>query len=386
MARPYLLKKRGRFWYMKLAGQSVFRSTGYSRRSDAEDEARRRLKAVQEPERTTGKTLREYAEPFYRPGLCPHLRRLQEEGKSTSPLHVFNSRSWIDRFILKDPIAELPVASITRADVLDFRSRLLAKLGERKDRVNRALRVLKVIIHEALYRQDIDRDPTSGVGHVKTERRSPGILSVEELGVLFPEDGLGPWRSLRANACFLLAATTGMRRGELLALRWEDVDFEAGAIRIVQAWKTPTLLGPPKSGKPRACPLPRVAAAVLRALHDDPENIRSHPEDLVFCYDDGSRLGDTWWTRNFAYAMESAGIDMRGRHVCPHSLRHTLNTLLEAKDYNPEKIRTALGWSGEGIRANYLHLSLEHIQEQAQIVDELFRPPKPAKPRDPGVN
>jgi integrase len=344
--RPFLLKKRGRFWYYRLAGQSSFHSSGFTRRMEADDEARRAwdLARTAKVVRCT-KTLREYSQPFFRPATCPHLRRRREEGKSNSEVHTANSRSWMDRYVLTDPL----------------------------------MQTLKVVVHEALYRQDIDRDPTAGVGRLHEDTRISGVFTVEELRALFPEDGLGPWRTLQEKACFLLGASTGMRRGELLALTWDQLDFEAGAVRITQAWKTTTDLGPPKSGKPRVCPLPSVAAKVLERHREDTGNIRTHPNDLVFCYDDGTRLGDTWWKKAFAGAMSRAGIPTRERHLRPHSLRHTLNTLLEARDYNPEKIRAALGWSGEAIRGHYLHLSLEHLQEQAEIVDGLFAPRSPAE-------
>jgi hypothetical protein len=57
------------------------------------------------------------------------------------------------------------------------------------------------------------------------------------------------------------------------------------------------------------------------------ESVRTHsrhtePEDLVFCYPDGTRFGGTWWAKRFAAAMEAVGIDRKRRNIRPHSFRH----------------------------------------------------------------
>ncbi|MBN2564308.1 MAG: site-specific integrase, partial [Candidatus Eisenbacteria bacterium] len=198
-----------------------------------------------------------------------------------------------------------------------------------------------------------------------------GVFTAEELRDLFPAEGPGPWGDHQTYTCFLLAATTGMRCGEVLALRWRDVDFEASTVTIVRAWKDRTTVGPPKSGKPRAAPLPPTTVSTLERLRA--ESRRSADDDLVFCYVDGSRLGGTWWRKRFVTAMKRAGLDREGRNLQPHSLRHSLATILEARDYNPRKIRAALGWSGERIRENYSHLNGDDLREQAEIVEGVLQ-------------
>src|SRR5437762_12019806 len=80
-------------------------------------------------------------------------------------------------------------------------------------------------------------------------------------------------------AVFLATAFTGLRRGELVALRWRDVDFAGQTIRVVASY-TDGVLTTPKSGKVRSVPMaPEVAAAVARLASRD---AFTSDNDLVF--------------------------------------------------------------------------------------------------------
>ncbi len=103
--------------------------------------------------------------------------------------------------------------------MLDFRRRLVARLGRRFATANKVMGVLKLVFSEAFYRQDIDANPAQGIGNVKTYPQEAGTFTAEELRKLFPADSLGPWRNTREYTCFLLAATTRTRRSEVPALR-----------------------------------------------------------------------------------------------------------------------------------------------------------------------
>ena len=85
-------------------------------------------------------SFRRYAEPFFDWDRCPHIRRLREEGKSITRRHARIQRQRLKRHILSDPFAGKQMSEITRADVLDLRSRLLAKCSPVT--VNKALGML----------------------------------------------------------------------------------------------------------------------------------------------------------------------------------------------------------------------------------------------------
>ncbi len=168
MKRPYYLKKRGDFWYYRLnpesglvAGENLnYYTTGCRTREAAEA-----FMADMIGEERETDTFRGYADSFFIWGKCPHIRRVLEETGRFTQRHALIQRGRLKKYIFSDPFARKRLSEITRTDVLDLRSRLLAKNAP--DTVNKALGIMKVIFREALYREEINRDPTAGVGRVK---------------------------------------------------------------------------------------------------------------------------------------------------------------------------------------------------------------------------
>jgi integrase len=119
---------------------------------------------------------------------------------------------------------------------------------------------------------------------------------------------------------FTVAAFTGLRLGELRALRWRDIDF---AKRIVHVRRSFTYgnEGMPKSGKVRSVPLIDAAARALDGL-----SRREHftgADDLVFVNTAGGVVDDTKLRRRYYTALERAGL----QRLTFHSLRHTFGTI-----------------------------------------------------------
>jgi integrase len=344
-----------------LKGWKGYKSTG-KRRQD------RAIEVVQEAlARQGGSTdsLRAYAAPFFLRESCPRTQHLAGEGKHIGDQHLREQRALLDRHILKDALADKVLSEISRGDIIAFRARLLEKLPGRIRTANKTIGVLKTIFREAVYREDLVSNPAQGIGNTKYQVNKSGVFSLEELEKLFPQDPPGPWKDLAGCTAFLLAAATGMRKGELLALRWIDIDFERKLIYIRTAWKDREQLGGPKGGEERITPIllwPEKVIARLQDLHASRKKAPS-PLELVFCYTDGSRLGDTWWQKRWAKALETAKIDRVDRHLTPHGLRRTLNSLLRAANKDPAKIRAALGWKQEITQNGYTEFKAKDLED-----------------------
>jgi len=316
-------------------------------------------------------SLRDYLEPFYRWERCPHIGRLLTEKKQISEQHAKHQRALIDKHIFKDRIANQYVQELSRGDILDFRQRLLSKLSDHQ--ANRIIGVLKTCIKEGIYREELQRDPTLGIGNIRCTSKERGIFAVEELQALFPKKGIGPWEDLQSFTCFFVAATTGMRRGEILALRWKDVGFEENIYHVLQAWKDDKTTGLPKWEKVREnLTLPTIMTEKLKELRS--VSLHILPDALVFHNEDGSRKSFKWWQEQFRAAMKKAKIDAKARRLVPHCFRHSLNTILRDKGVPAEKIRATMGWSDEKTQDIYTHFGSEHLRGQADIVDGIFSP------------
>jgi integrase len=190
---------------------------------------------------------------------------------------------------------------------------------------------------------------------------------MKEVKALFREVP-GIWRDLSGYTAFILAAQVGMRRGEILALRWEQIDFENSFIDIDRAM---TDNGLPKWDKTRGAPISFQCHAALLELRRQSTFVLPHHH--VICNDkNGHPRSEHWWRQRFEKAMESAGFDRVGRNLRPHSFRHALNTSLRGAGADPSRLRESLGWSSEKVQDKYTHWNPEHFEELRRIIDELF--------------
>ncbi len=136
------------------------------------------------------------------------------------------------------------------------------------------------------------------------------------------------WALVRAaaseqdGAIYLTAAFTGLRRGELIALRWRDVDFHQTRRSACGASYALGQLASPKNGKVRAVPLAPDVAAALARLAD--RGYMTADDDLVFVGDHGGYLDGSALRRRYVKALGRAGlridppagvlVDARPRH------------------------------------------------------------------------
>jgi integrase len=153
------------------------------------------------------------------------------------------------------------------------------------------------------------------------------------------------------DVLFRLALTTGMRRGELLALRWDQVDLAASTARVV-ASRVPVgglvVEGPPKSANgTRTVYLDAVTVALLAGLQG-PTGPEARRDRLVFVDDAGAGLVPWKVSRDFLAASERAGVP----RIRFHDLRHTSATLGLAAGESLKEVSARLGHSGIGVTAD----------------------------------
>jgi integrase len=186
-----------------------------------------------------------------------------------------------------------------------------------------------------------------------------------DIEVFSPEE---VWALVRAadseqdGALFLTAAFTGLRMGELVALRWRDVDFVGSVVRVRASWSVGSLTAP-KSGKVRSVPLAPQVAQELAKLSS--RELFTGDDDLVFVGETGSYLDDSALRRRYKRALERAGL----RQLRFHDLRHTFGTRMIAK----ADIRRVQEWMGHAdIQTTMRYLHFAPREEDAQLVAEAF--------------
>ena len=162
----------------------------------------------------------------------------------------------------------------------------------------------------------------------------------------------------------IVALKTGMRHGELLALRWQDVDLVAGRIMVRQN-VVRGVIGTPKSGKAREIAMGNRARAALK----EHRHLRG---PYVFCNMAGKMLTDSETKNPLAHVVRRAGL---ARSVGWHMLRHTFASHLAMRGASLKVIQELLGHSTITMTMRYAHLSPRVSREAVRLLDDDARPP-----------
>jgi integrase len=181
------------------------------------------------------------------------------------------------------------------------------------------------------------------------------------------------------EALYVLAITCGMRQGELLALRWRDVDLDRRSISVrntLTRTKAGLTFGETKNGKARQVTLSARAVEALRRhrLKQNTERLRLggawDDNDLVF----PNQLGKPMEARNllsrsFLPLLERAGLPK----IRFHDLRHSAATLLLGQNVHPKVVSEMLGHSQIAVTLNlYSHVTETMQQQAADTMDRLL--------------
>jgi integrase len=162
-----------------------------------------------------------------------------------------------------------------------------------------------------------------------------------------------PWGTM-----IVVALRTGMRRGELRALRWQDVDLVAGRLTVAQAMDDRGVVTPPKNGRTREIPLGEDARQALSGHR----HLRG---PLVFCRADGAAFTQREMERPLQRACVRAGLRPVGWHV----LRHSFASHLTMRGVPPLAVMQLGGWSSLAMVQRYAHLSPDVRRDAVRLLD-----------------
>ena len=184
----------------------------------------------------------------------------------------------------------------------------------------------------------------------------------------------------RMRNAFTILASTGMRRGEALGLRWVDVDFDSSQLAIVQTVSTvdsKVVVGQPKTSGSRRTVY--VHDATIKALRQQRQlqaekRLDEGPawdtdNDLVFRNVTGGPVNPDWFSRHFDKLVEQADVP----RIRLHDLRHTNATLSLKAGVHPKVVSERLGHSSIAITLDlYSHVTPGISREAAATVESMM--------------
>ena len=248
--------------------------------------------------------------------------------------------------------------------------------------------VQRKALNQALRWGHVHRNVATLVDVPATRRHTIAPLTVDQARAL-----LQAVQGHRLEALYRLTLSLGLRRGEALGLRWQDVDLEHKTIRIVQSLqrvKGKLVMDAPKTHtSARQMPLPDVLADAMRAHQaaQEVERVIAGEEwqehGLVFPTSVGTPTEPRNLVRHFKTALRAAALPETTRF---HDLRHSCATFLIAQGVHPRVVMEILGHSHIGITMDtYAHVLPESQRQAVDGIADLFNLPAetPGDPAEP---
>ncbi|MCX4239436.1 tyrosine-type recombinase/integrase [Paraliomyxa miuraensis] len=278
------------------------------------------------------------------------------------PSTVREKRRALGRGLL-DEIGHLKLDRIGTREVEAFKARR-KKDGVSHKTINEELAILGKILGYAEEIGDLTTPPPK-IRRLKTPKPKLDFFDFDEAKRLekAASQAPDPWRAM-----IPIAMWTGLRLGELRALKWNDVDLVARHLHVRHAADDQDVLHPPKDGDPRIVELPRKAARLLK----EHKHLRG---DYVFCRENGLILR----TRDCESKSKAVRDDGPLAKVCRkaglrpigwHGLRHTYASHLMMKGAKPVEVQELLGHASMSMTNRYTHLSPIARRAAAELLDD----------------
>lgn len=255
-----------------------------------------------------------------------------------SPKTVTVYRGVLER--LRAIVGDTPLVSIAPQQIDFYKTARLQIVSPVS--VNIELRTLRAAFNVALRWGLIERNPLAGIRLTVVPEQAPTFLSktdFQKLISIIREDWL--------RKLVMLAVLTGMRRGELVNLRWQDVDLVR---KLIHIQSNPTFRT--KHGKLRTIPLSEVACHLLNGIR------LCSTSDYVFTLN-GRKLTEGWVSHKFKYWVYEAKLANDKLHF--HSLRHTFASWLVQEGVSLYEVQKLLGHSNISVTQVYSHLQPEFL-------------------------
>lgn len=297
---------------------------------------------------------------------------------SVRPSTAANYSILVDRYLIP-ALGNRLLGQLTPADVRAF----LADLSRRESRLGRPLSprtlqyihaVLRRSLTQALREELVTRNVAALVAPPRVPFREVQSLEPEQAQQL-----LAAARNDRLYALYAVALALGLRRGEALALRWQDIDLDRRTLRVrgsLQRIQGQLQITEPKTARSRRLvPLPDACAVALTQHRDRQATEIANAkvwvdESLVFATRVGTPIEPRNLVRHFQALCARAGLP----RIRFHELRHTCATLLLAQGVEPRVIMETLGHSVIGTTMNlYTHVLPATQRAAADRMDDLMR-------------
>jgi integrase len=296
---------------------------------------------------------------------------------SRRPNTVKNYRSYCSDYIFP------ALGKMRLQNILPSHLRQLYLRMQDEGRGARTIQLIHVTLHGALKQAVkeglIGRNPVDAVERPKVETQEFQIFTEEQVHAF-----LAAARNHPLVALYYLALTTSLRKGELLGLKWTDVDWQKGSLRVerqlqIEAGKGYVLVPTKTKAGRRTIKIGKGALAMLEAHRHRQEALRAAAGDrwvetgMIFTTTIGTYLDQTKVSREFKGILRENGLP----EIRFHDLRHTSISLLLDIGTPVNTVQRRAGHSKASVTTDiYGHVMAHSQDEAAENIEEIVKPPE----------
>lgn len=299
---------------------------------------------------------------------------LETVRQSLRPSTFESYSSWV-RLYLEPDFRHRRIKDVTPSELTRYLSRLVTE----RNLAPRSARHVRAILRKALRDAEIDGIVPRNVAALAT----PPRVAHREAKTWSPSEAkqfIAGISGHRLAHLYVVTLATGMRLGEATGLAWEDVDLEAGTLRVRQALQRASggwrLVEPKSHRSRRKLWLPKVAIEALRLQRELQDGWKAaagsswvNEYDLVFTTPTGTPLNPSTTTRALKEECVRIGVPA----LTFHELRHSCASFLIAEGIPPRVVMEQLGHSQISLTMNtYAHILPTLQKEAADRIDDIL--------------
>lgn len=379
--KPFSLYQRAGVWYVRLWDEAANRYTsGKSTKETDRDKAA--IKAAEMVK--SGQIVTHDKDPLFSDALLHYWHGRND----LSHNYKKSTLRYIHKHVT--PYAgfkKLRLSQVTPGKINRF-SDDLEKEGLTPRAINRILQILKTFFNYAYTREYLHIDIAGRIIRKKETLKRRGELTPPEIFKIAELD----WPDHRLKVAVLLGIFAGLRKGEILALRWQEVDFKTNYIHVRRNFtreydddRNP-VFKEPKADSRREWPymiFPELREALLKQWEETPfkgpddlvlPNVWRHTAQNGVTARSHSPLADVTIKRSFTRILEAIGIDreeQKRRNLSFHSTRHSFTSFIDMSGSS----KTAMSLTGHSTREmleNYSHANTAATVDHLQAANEML--------------
>ena len=374
MLTPYQRTKNGNYYFKYTAsdGKRIQRCTGTRNYDEAVAYVNRYQEIFKAEPRFSMPTVLEELRKYQDPKTNPKYQQCILEGGNYSEgwaIKVSKHTQVLEELMTRrqptlltkrlDEVQRIDIANLTRNIALEKGQSRSAQMLQQ---------AIKVLFSQAYQSGYINTSPAAGIKNIKHKMQKRTSIPAEYIQEIISNRKL--FSDTQAWAYFVVLATTGMRKNEVLALSTKQIDEGYCLIDSCIKGTGKYNISLPKWGIVRSIPLPKItqeALAMLKPVKDKEGNFRYF-------------LKDSYWVQGLMDVLR-AGL----RFLCPgydfsqmtsHTLRHSCNTNLLVRGADPTLLAEFLAWEHQqeicDMQRNYMHIVAKDLQPIADAIDNMY--------------